>query len=111
MIIHEESAATAPASKSDEEASTLPIAAPTAWYLRIVREFTRFPGRSPDTVTVEVMRGYPLHLVDHSALLVSLNAAINGLKFFFETTLHEPDLMARIQPVRVPRTLPVVLSP
>lgn len=32
MIIHEESAVSAPASMSDEEASTLPIAALTAWY-------------------------------------------------------------------------------
>ena len=42
---------------------------------------------------------------------MSLNAAITGLKFFFEITLNQPELMARMQPVRVPRTLPVVLSP
>jgi integrase/recombinase XerD len=76
-----------------------------------VREFSRFLGRSPDTATVEDLRGYQLHLVDHGTSPVSLNAAITGLKFFFEITLHEPDLMARMQPVRVPRTLPVVLSP
>jgi integrase/recombinase XerD len=39
---------------------------------------------------------------------VSLNAAITGLKFFFEITLHESDLMARMRPVRVPRMLSVV---
>ena len=82
-----------------------------ASYLRIVREFTRFLGRSPDTASVEDLRGYQLHLVDHGTSPISLNAAITGLKFFFEITLHEPDLMARMQPVRVPRTLPVVLSP
>jgi site-specific recombinase XerD len=80
-------------------------------YLRIVREFSRYLGRSPDTATVEDLRAYQLHLVDHGTSPVSLNAAITGLKFFFETTLHEPELMARMQPVRVPRTLPVVLSP
>lgn len=80
-------------------------------YLRIVREFTRYLGRSPDTATVEDLRTYQLHLVDHGTSPVSLNAAITGLKFFFEITLHEPELMARMQPVRVPRTLPVVLSP
>jgi site-specific recombinase XerD len=82
-----------------------------AGYLRVVREFTRFLGRSPDTATVEDLRRYQLHLVDHGVSPVSLNAAITGLKFFFEITLHEPDLMARMQPVRVPRVLPVVLSP
>ncbi|WOD13896.1 tyrosine-type recombinase/integrase [Paraburkholderia kirstenboschensis] len=82
-----------------------------AGYLRVVREFTRFPGRSPDTATVGDLRRYQLHLVDHGVSPVSLNAAITGLKFFFGITLHEPDLMARMQPVRVPRVLPVVLSP
>ena len=33
-----------------------------------------------------------------------------GLKFFFEVTLDHGELMAKMQPVRVPRTLPVVLS-
>jgi site-specific recombinase XerD len=82
-----------------------------ASYLRIVREFSRYLGRSPDTATVEDLRGYQLHLVDHGTSPVSLNSAITGLKFFFGITLHEPELMARMQPVRVPRTLPVVLSP
>lgn len=67
-------------------------------YLRIVREFSRYLGRSPDTATVEDLRGYQLHLVDHGTSPVSLNSAITGLKFFFEITLHEPELMARMQP-------------
>ncbi len=80
-------------------------------YLRIVREFARFPGRSPDTATVEDLRRYQLHLVDHGTSPVSLNHAIAGLKFFFQVTLDRPELMVRMQPVRVPRILPVVLSP
>src|ERR1700752_567051 len=84
---------------------------PQAAYLRAVRQFARFLGRSPDTATVENLRDYQLHLVDHGVSPISLNAAISGLKFFFEVTLSKPELMARMQPVRVPRTLPVVLSP
>jgi site-specific recombinase XerD len=80
-------------------------------YLRIVREFARFLGRSPDTATVEDLRRYQLHLVDHGTSPVSLHHAITGLKFFFGVTLDRPDLMVRMHPVRVPRTLPVVLSP
>ena len=57
-------------------------------YLRIVREFARFLGRSPDTATVEDLRGYQLHLVDHGTSAVSLNHAITGLKFFFTVTLE-----------------------
>ena len=79
-------------------------------YIRAVRQFAGFLGRSPDTATVEDLRGYQLHLVDHGVSPVSLNAAITGLKFFFEVTLGRVELMAKMQPVRVPRTLPVVLS-
>ena len=60
--------------------------------------------------TVEDLRRYQLHLVDHGTSPVSLNAAITGLKFFFAVTADQAGLMARMQPVRVPRTLPVVLS-
>ncbi|MCC8405328.1 site-specific integrase [Paraburkholderia sp. MMS20-SJTN17] len=80
-------------------------------YLRAVRQFARFLGRSPDTATVEDLRNYQLHLVDHGTSPTSLNATISGLKFFFDVTLGQPELMARMQPVRVPRKLPVVLSP
>jgi site-specific recombinase XerD len=79
-------------------------------YLRAVRQFAGYLGRSPDTATVEDLRRYQLHLVDHGTSPVSLNAAITGLKFFFAITADQAGLMARMQPVRVPRTLPVVLS-
>jgi integrase/recombinase XerD len=82
-----------------------------AAYIRSVRQFTRYLRRPPDSATVEDLRNYQLHLVDHGTSAISLNAAITGLKFFFEITLAQPELMARMQPVRVPRTLPVVLSP
>jgi integrase/recombinase XerD len=79
-------------------------------YIRAVRQLAGFLGHSPDTATVEELRRYQLHLVDHGTSPVSLNAAITGLKFFFEVTLDQGELMAKMQPVRVPHTLPVVLS-
>jgi len=79
-------------------------------YLRAVRQFAKYLKRSPDTATVTDLRNYQLHLVDHGISPVSLNAAITGLKFFCNVTLDRPELMAKMQPVRVPRTLPVVLS-
>ena len=79
-------------------------------YIRAVRQFAGFLGRSPDTASVEDLRRYQLHLVDHGVSPVSLNAAITGLKFFFEVTLDHGELMYKMQPVRVPHTLPVVLS-
>lgn len=56
-------------------------------YLRAVKRFAGFLGRSPDTATVEDLRWYQLHLVDTGTSPISLNAAIAGLKFFFDVTL------------------------
>jgi site-specific recombinase XerD len=79
-------------------------------YIRAVRQFAGFLGRSPDTASVEDLRRYQLHLVDQGVSPISLNAAITGLKFFFEVTLDHGELMYKMKPVRVPCTLPVVLS-
>ena len=79
-------------------------------YIRAVRKFTQYLGRSPDTATVEDLRNFQLHLVDHGISPITLNATITGLKFFFDVTLGRIELMARMQPVHVPRTLPVILS-
>ena len=81
-----------------------------AAYIRAVRKLAAFLGRSPDTATVEDLRRFQLHLVDQGTSPITLNATITGLKFFFDVTLDRGELMAKMQPVRVPRTLPVVLS-
>jgi integrase/recombinase XerD len=56
------------------------------------------------------LRRFQLHLVDQGTSPITLNATITGLKFFFGTTLNHGELMAKMSPVRVPQTLPVVLS-
>ncbi len=81
-----------------------------ATYIRAVRQFAGFLGRAPDTATAEDLRGYQLHLVDRGISPVSLNATITALKFFFEITLGQAELIAKMQPVRVAHKLPVVLS-
>jgi len=79
-------------------------------YVRAVRKLTVFLQRSPDTATVEDLRNFQLHLVDTGTSPITLNATLSGLKFFFDTTLGRGELMARMQPVKMPRTVPVVLS-
>jgi len=81
-----------------------------AGYIRAVRQLAAFLARSPDTATVEDLRRFQLHLVDHGTSPITLNATITGLKFFFDVTLDRGELMAKMQPVRIPRTLPVVLN-
>jgi site-specific recombinase XerD len=80
-------------------------------YVRAVRKFAQYLKRSPDTATVEELRNYQLHLVDHGVSPASLNSAISGLKFFFTVTLDRSELVAKMQPVHLPRKLPVILSP
>ena len=79
-------------------------------YLRWVQRFAAYLGRSPDTATVEDLRNFQLHLVDTGTSPITLNATLTGLKFFFDITLGRGELMARMQPVKLPRTVPVVLS-
>jgi integrase/recombinase XerD len=79
-------------------------------YIRTVRQFAAFLGQSPDTATDEDLRCYQLYMVDHGFSPISINAAITGLKFFFETTLGRAELMNKMQSVHVPYKLPVVLS-
>lgn len=79
-------------------------------YIRAVRKLAAFLKRSPDTATVEDLRRFQLYLVDQGTSPITLNATITGLKFFFDITLGRSELMAKMQTVRVPQKLPVVLS-
>jgi integrase/recombinase XerD len=80
-------------------------------YIRAVRKLAEFLKRSPETATVEELRRFQLHLVDQGTSPITLNSTITGLKFLFEQTLDRGELTAKMRPVYVPRTLPVVLSP
>lgn len=81
-----------------------------ASYIRVVKRLAGFLGRSPDTASAEDLRRYQLHLVDQGISPISLNAALTGLKFLFETTLDHPELLTKMHAVHVPHKLPVVLS-
>ena len=82
-----------------------------ASYIRVVKRFSGFLGRSPDTASAEDLRGYQLHVVDHGMSPISLNATLTGLKFLFATTLDDhPELLTKMHAVHVPHKLPVVLS-
>ena len=81
-----------------------------AAYVLAVRKFAKFLGHSPDTALDEDLRRFQLHLVDQGASPITLNATIMGLKFLFDITLGRPEAMAKMQSVRVPQTLPVILS-
>ena len=79
-------------------------------YLLHVRRLAAFLHRPPDTATSEDLRRFQLHMVEQGFTSTTLNVTITGLKFFFDVTVHHPELMARMHPVPVPRKLPQVLS-
>jgi site-specific recombinase XerD len=79
-------------------------------YIRAVRKLAAFLERSPDTATAEDLRRFQLHLVESGCSPITLNATITGLKFFFDVTVGRFEVMAKMQSVRVPQTIPVVLS-
>jgi site-specific recombinase XerD len=79
-------------------------------YLRAVSNLAAFLKTSPDAASAEDLRRFQMHMVEQGTSPITLNATISGLKFFFDVTLDRGELMAKMQPVRVPLTLPVVLS-
>ena len=80
-------------------------------YLRAVRDFTVFLGRSPDRATAEDLRRYQLHMRSKGASATGMNAAVSALRFFFGATLGRDDARSGMTTVREPRKLPIVLSP
>ena len=62
-------------------------------YVRNVRMFAAFLGRSPDTATKEDLRRFQLHMAKQQMSAGSINAAIAALRFFFTVTLERPDLV------------------
>ncbi len=79
-------------------------------YVRNVRMFAAFLGRSPDTATKDDLRRFQLHMARQQISPWSINAAIAALRFFFTVTLERPDLVRLLRIVNEPRKAPVVLS-
>jgi integrase/recombinase XerD len=80
-------------------------------YVRHVRTFAVFLGRSPETATHEDLRRFQLHMAQQQISPGSINAAIAALRFFFTVTLERPELVRPLRIVTEPRKAPVVLSP
>ena len=79
-------------------------------YIRQVREFTVFLGRSPDQAEPEDLRRYQLHMASLGASYARMNLAGTALRFFFHVTLDRPGFGDRMARIAAPERLPVVLS-
>ena len=80
-------------------------------YIRQVRAFTAFLGRSPYGAEPEDLRRYQLHLASLGASYARMNLASTALRFFFHVTLGRPGFGDRMARIPSPERLPVVLSP
>src|SRR5277367_4389304 len=79
-------------------------------YIRHVRRFAAFLGRSPDSATSEDVRRFQVHMATQQIGAPTINAAIAALRFFFNVTLERPDLVRHLTTVHKPRKAPIVLS-
>src|SRR5713226_4101938 len=80
-------------------------------YIRHVRTFTAFLGRSPDTAVPEDLRRFQLHQTQTGVRPPSINGSVAALRFFFTVTLDRPEMARHLTFVREPRKMPAVLSP
>ena len=80
-------------------------------YIRHVKKFADFLGRSADKATAEDVHRYQLWLASIGTSVGTANVSATALRFFFKITLKRHDLAEELISTREPRRLPVVLSP
>ena len=80
-------------------------------YIRQVKTFTVFLGRSPDQAIPEDLRRFQLHQTRAGVRPPSINGSVAALRFFFTVTLDRPEMSRHLTFVREPRKIPAVLSP
>jgi len=79
-------------------------------YIRAVKKLAGYLGHSPDSAAAEDLRQFQLHLTEKGTSRITINATITALRFFFEVTVGDKNVVGKLNTVPVPRKLPVVLS-
>ena len=74
-------------------------------YIRRVKNFAVFLGRSPDTAIREDVRRYLLHLASSGVGAGTVNGTGSALRFFFDVTLDRADIVRRLRASRAKRRL------
>ena len=80
-------------------------------YIRHVKKFADYLGRSADKAIAEDVHRYQLWLASIGTSVGTANVSATALRFFFKVTLKRHDLAEELISTREPRRLPVVLSP
>jgi len=80
-------------------------------YVHYVAEFARHYNTSPERLGLEHIRNYQLHLTERRQLSPSsINTFVSAAQFLYTVTLEMPWGSNRFVRMKVPETLPVVLS-
>ena len=79
-------------------------------YIRAVKNFSKHFGKSPDQLTFEDVRNYPLHLVSRGLQAATIIPIMCAIRFFYGTTLGRADVAEHIPLARKADTLPAVLT-
>jgi len=79
-------------------------------YIRAVVRLTEYLKHAPDSASAEELRGFQKDMVEQGVSSSTINATIQGLRFFFEKTLERPKTLKHMSLVRMPDRLPLVLS-
>src|SRR2546428_10994127 len=77
-------------------------------YIRHVRTFTAFLGRSPDTATAEDLRRFQLHQTQTGVRAPSINGSAAAPRFFFTTNPGRPQMARPLTFLPVPHKSPEV---
>jgi integrase/recombinase XerD len=79
-------------------------------YIRHVRSFAVFLGRSPDTATIEDLRRFQMDQHKRAISPATINGAVSALRFLFSITLKRPEMALGLVVVRCTPKLREVLS-
>jgi len=74
-------------------------------YIRYVRRFATFLGRTPDTATVEDIQRFQLYQHENGVGPATINSTVSALRFLFMVTLKRRDMARALVITRNPRKL------
>src|SRR6478752_5159731 len=71
-------------------------------YIRHVRRFATFLGRTPDTATAEDIRRFQLYQHENGVGPATINSTVSALRFLFTVTLKRRDMARALVITRNP---------
>ena len=79
-------------------------------YIRAIKNFSLYFGRSPDKLTFDDVRQYHLHLASRGLEAQTVNQILCALRFLYGTTLGKTNVADHIPLARRSDRLPAILS-